>query len=269
MELRNRVCIITGAASGIGRAGAIKFAAEGAKVVAADRDALGVERTVALIVEGGGTAIAVTCDVSKESDIIAMVTNAEAAFGVVDLVWSNAGIGFGGGVETPDHEWQAIWDINLMAHVWTARAVLPKMIERGEGYLVSTASAAGLLSNIGTASYTVTKHAAVGLAEWLSITHGGQGIRVSCLCPQGVNTNMLNGPSLDGDPNAIASVKASGNVLEPEDVAQCVVDAVREERFLILPHPEVLTFWQRKTADIDRWLGGMRRLQAKVRSGSS
>jgi NAD(P)-dependent dehydrogenase (short-subunit alcohol dehydrogenase family) len=266
MELRNRVCIVTGAASGIGRAGAIAFAAAGAKVVAADRDAAGVAATVATIAERGGTAVASTCDVSKEAEIIAMVASAEDAFGPVDLVWSNAGVGFNGGVEAPDREWQLIWDINLMAHVWTARAVLPKMIERGEGYLVSTASAAGLLSNIGTASYTVTKHAAVALAEWLSITHGDQGIRVSCLCPQGVNTNMLRGLAGGGESSAAASVKASGDVLEPETVAQCVIDAIRDERFLILPHPEVLTFWQRKTADIDRWLAGMRRLQSKVAS---
>ena len=265
MELRNRVCIVTGAASGIGRAGAIRFAAEGAKVVAADRDLAGVTETVAAIVGQGGTAMAVPCDVSKESDIIAMVAKAEEMFGPIDLVWSNAGIGFGGGVEAPDRDWQTIWDVNVMAHVWTARAVLPKMIERGEGYLVSTASAAGLLSNIGTASYTVTKHAAVALAEWLAITHGDQGIRVSCLCPQGVNTNMLSGMSAEGASSAAASVKASGNVLEPSTVAQYVVDAIRAEQFLILPHPEVLTFWQRKTADIDRWLAGMRRLQAKVR----
>ena len=266
MELRNRTCIVTGAASGIGRAGAIAFAASGARVVAADRDAVGVAATVGSITAQGGSAIAVTCDVSKESDIIAMVATGEAAFGPIDLVWSNAGIGFSGGVETPDREWQMIWEINLMAHVWTVRAVLPGMIERGEGYLVSTASAAGLLSNIGTASYTVTKHAAVALAEWLAITHGDQGIRVSCLCPQGVRTNMLRGMT-DGDASsAAASVTASGDVLEPSVVAQCVIDAVRAERFLILPHAEVLTFWQRKTTDIDRWLGGMRRLQAKVRS---
>ncbi len=266
MELRNRTCIITGAASGIGRAGAIAFAAAGARVVAADRDGDGAAATVATIVAEGGSAIAVTCDVSKEDEIIAMVKAAEAAYGPVDLVWSNAGIGYSGGVETSNREWQTIWDVNLMAHVWTARAVLPGMIERGEGYLVSTASAAGLLSNIGTASYTVTKHAAVALAEWLSITHGDQGIRVSCLCPQGVRTNMLKGMTEDRASSAAASVTASGAVLEASTVAQCVIDAIRAEQFLILPHPEVLTFWQRKTADVDRWLAGMRRLQAKVRS---
>lgn len=267
MELNNRVCVVTGAASGIGRAGAKRFAAEGAKVVAADRDIAGVEATVAEITAAGGKAIAVACDVSKEADIVALIAAGEAAFGPTDLFWSNAGIGIGGGVETTDGEWQTIWDINLMSHVWAARHLVPAMIERGGGYLVSTASAAGLLSNIGTASYTVTKHAAVALAEWLAITHGDQGIKVSCLCPQGVNTNMLNGPSLDGDPKATASVKAAGNVLEPEEVAGVVVDAIRAEQFLILPHPEVLTFWQRKTADVDRWLAGMRRLQAKVRQG--
>lgn len=266
MELRNRVCVITGAASGIGRAGALAFAAEGAKIVAADRDSAGVQKTVDEITAAGGHAIAVTCNVAREGDIIAMIASAEESFGPVDLVWSNAGIGIGGGVDTPDDQWQLIWDINLMAHVWAARAVLPKMIERGEGYLVSTASAAGLLSNIGTASYTVTKHAAVALAEWLSITHGDQGIRVSCLCPQGVRTNLLAGLSSAEGSSSTASVRASGSVLEPETVAQCVIDAIRAEEFLILPHTEVLTYWQRKTADIDRWLAGMRRLQSKVRS---
>jgi NAD(P)-dependent dehydrogenase (short-subunit alcohol dehydrogenase family) len=265
MELRNRVCVVTGGASGIGRAGAIRFAAEGAKVAVADRDLAGTQATVATIVNNGGQAVAVRCDVSKEEDIVALVAEAEAAFGDVDLFWSNAGIGIAGGVETTNQEWQTIWDINLMAHVWAARALVPKMTARGEGYLVSTASAAGLLSNIGTASYSVTKHAAVALAEWLAITHGDQGLRVSCLCPQGVNTNMLNGPLTD-DATSIASVKAGGDVLEPEDVAEAVVNAIRAEQFLILPHAEVLTYWQRKTADIDRWLGGMRRLQAKVRS---
>ena len=266
MELKNRVCVITGAASGIGRAGAVAFAEEGAKILAADRDVAGLAVTVELIEARGGTAIAVECNVANEGDIVAMMARAEEAYGAVDLVWSNAGIGIGGGVETPDDQWQLIWDVNLMAHVWAARAVLPKMIERGEGYLISTASAAGLLSNIGTASYTVTKHAAVALAEWLAITHGDQGIRVSCLCPQGVRTNLLAGLGQREQSNAAASVTASGSVLEPETVARIVVEAVRAEQFLILPHPEVLTYWQRKTADIDRWLGGMRRLQARVRS---
>jgi NAD(P)-dependent dehydrogenase (short-subunit alcohol dehydrogenase family) len=265
MELRNRVCVVTGGASGIGRAGAIRFAAEGAKVAVADRDVAGVEATVATIMQTGGRAIAVGCDVSNEADIVSLITKTEAEFGDVDLFWSNAGIGIGGGVETTNEQWQTIWDINLMAHVWAARALVPKMTARGEGYLVSTASAAGLLSNIGTASYSVTKHAAVALAEWLAITHGDQGLRVSCLCPQGVNTNMLNAPGADED-SSIASVKAGGGVLEPEDVAEAVVNGIRTEQFLILPHAEVLTYWQRKTADIDRWLGGMRRLQAKVRS---
>jgi NAD(P)-dependent dehydrogenase (short-subunit alcohol dehydrogenase family) len=268
MELANRVCVVTGGASGIGRAGAIRFAAEGAKVAVADRDLDGTEETVRTIHAAGGKAIAVRCDVAREQDIVALIGATEQAFGPVDLFWSNAGIGFGGGAETPNEQWQAIWDINVMAHVWAARHLVPAMIERGGGYLVSTASAAGLLSNIGTASYTVTKHGAVALAEWLAITHGDQGIKVSCLCPQGVNTNMLNPPGAAPTDASLSSVKAAGDVLEPEHVAGVVVQAIRDETFLILPHAEVLTYWQRKAADIDRWLGGMRRLQAKVRSAS-
>jgi NAD(P)-dependent dehydrogenase (short-subunit alcohol dehydrogenase family) len=268
MELRNRVCVVTGAANGIGRAGALAFGAEGAKVLCVDLDGEKAAVTAAAIVAAGGRAASASCDVGVEADIIAAIALAESTFGPVDLTWSNAGIGFGGGVETPDDQWQKIWEVNTMAHVWMARAVLPSMIERGQGYLLSTASAAGLLSNIGTATYSVTKHAAVALAEWLAITHGDQGITVSCLCPQGVNTNMLRGTDFDGQPASTASVKAAGEVLEPEDVARIVVEGIRAEKFLILPHPEVLTFWQRKAGDVDRWLGGMRRFQAKVNGGS-
>jgi NAD(P)-dependent dehydrogenase (short-subunit alcohol dehydrogenase family) len=271
MELANRVCVVTGGASGIGRAGAIRFAHEGAKVGVADRDVAGAMATVEEIVRRGGEAIAIGCDVSKEADIIDLIEQTEARYGDIDLFWSNAGIGYAGGEETADSEWQNIWEINVMSHVWAARHLVPKMIERKHGYLLSTASAAGLLSNIGTASYTVTKHAAVAFAEWLSITHGDNGLLVSCLCPQGVNTNMLNPPTPVGSPGNMSGastdvVKASGPVLEPEDVADAVVIGLRAEQFLILPHPEVLSYWQRKSGDIDRWLGAMRRLQAKVRS---
>ncbi|HVF32958.1 MAG TPA: SDR family oxidoreductase [Acidimicrobiales bacterium] len=252
MDLAGKVVVVTGAASGIGRALAVRFDAEGARGVAvADRDADGAAATAAAI---GARAIAVTTDVSVEADVQRLVEVTEEAFGPIDLFCSNAGIATGGGVDAPDAEWQRIWDINLMAHVYAARAVLPGMLARGEGYLLNTASAAGLLTQIGSAPYAVTKHAAVALAEWLAVTHGDAGIRVSCLCPQGVRTPML------GDGGALLGPGA----LEPEDVAQAVVDGLRAEEFLILPHPEVREYVRRKADDHDRWIRGMRRLQARV-----
>jgi len=262
VELQGKVAIVTGAANGIGRACAAAFAREGAKVVVADLDG---DATKAVADELG--ALGIAADVAVEADIQHLVAEAERALGPVDLFHSNAGIGVHGGIDAPDEEWERIWKVNTMAHVYAARAVLPSMLERGEGYLVSTASAAGILSQIGNASYSVTKHAAVALAEWLSITYGDQGIRVSCLCPQGVNTNMLRGGTAI-DAASASAVKAGGDVLEPEAVADVVVQAIRDETFLILPHPEVATYFQRKAADYDRWLGGMRRLQARVRSTS-
>lgn len=252
MELGGKVVIITGGASGIGRALALRFAAEGARGIAvADRDAAGAQATAEAI---GAAAIAVPTDVSVEADVQALVERTEAELGPIDLFCSNAGIAIGAGVETPNEDWQRIWDINVMAHVFAARAVLPGMLARGEGYLLNTASAAGLLSQIGSAPYAVTKHAAVALAEWLSITHGDQGIKVSCLCPQGVRTPML------GDGGALLGPGA----IEPEQVADAVVEGLRDEAFLILPHPEVREYFRRKGDDYDRWLKGMRRLQARV-----
>ena len=253
MELADKVVVVTGGASGIGRALAQRFAAEGARgVVVSDRDGEGAEAVAAGI--GDERAFAVTTDVSVEADVQELVRRTEDRYGPIDLFCSNAGIATGGGVEASNEAWQQIWDINVMAHVYAARAVLPGMLARGEGYLLHTASAAGLLSQIGSAPYAVTKHAAVAFAEWLSITHGDEGINVSCLCPQGVRTNMLgNGGALLG-PTAI----------EPEQVADAVVEGLRDETFLILPHPEVREYFRRKGDDYDRWLGGMRRLQARV-----
>jgi NAD(P)-dependent dehydrogenase (short-subunit alcohol dehydrogenase family) len=265
MELSGAVTIVTGAASGIGKAGAIRFAVEGAKVCVVDRNQALADATAAEINQAGGTAISVTADVADEKQVEAAVAQTRDAFGPIDLVWSNAGIGMEGGPELPTSEWQRIWDINVMAHVHMARAVLPEMLERGSGYLLSTASAAGLLSNIGTAPYSVTKHGAVAFAEWCSITYGDRGIKVSCLCPQGVDTPLVRSGFEKGG-GAVASVLASGTLLTPEFVAGCVVDTIRAETFLVLPHPEVLTFMQKKTADYDRWLGGMRRLQARSNS---
>jgi NAD(P)-dependent dehydrogenase (short-subunit alcohol dehydrogenase family) len=259
VELRDKVVLVTGGGNGIGRALCRRFAAEGARGVAVvDRDA---EGAAAVAGELGEAGLALTADVAVEDDVVATVTATEARFGPIDLLVSNAGIGTGGGVEAPNEAWQQIWDINVMAHVYAVRAVLPGMLARGEGYLLHTASAAGLLTNIGAAPYSVTKHAVVALAEWLAITHGDDGITVSCLCPQGVRTDMLLGGA---DDPAGAVVLAQG-AIEPEAVADAVVAGLATEQFLILPHPEVLDHFQRKATDYDRWLGGMRRLQARIR----
>jgi len=204
--------------------------------------------------------IAVKTDVASEAQVTTLVETATAKYGAIDLFCSNAGIMVRGGPEASIAEWQKIWDINVMAHVHAARAVLPGMLARGEGYLLQTASAAGLLSQIGSAPYAVTKHAAVGFAEWLSITYGDRGIKVSCLCPQGVRTNMLLGDS--GDRQSFLS---AGSV-STEEVAECVIRGLDAEAFLILPHPEVLDYYRRKGSDYDRWIKGMRRLQAKVKA---
>jgi NAD(P)-dependent dehydrogenase (short-subunit alcohol dehydrogenase family) len=260
MELRDRICVVTGGASGIGRALCQRFAAEGAgRVVVVDRDGPGAAATA----EGlGDVAVAMAADVTAEPDVAGVVARTEAEVGPIDLFASNAGILGHGGIEVGDPTWQLVWQVNLMAHVYAARAVVPRMLARGGGYLLSTASAAGLLSQPGDAPYSVTKHAAVALAEWLAITYGDQGIKVSCLCPMAVDTNMFRGgaEALDGPMGGAAGAAAVQGVLPPEDVAAAVVAGLRDERFLILPHPEVATFEQRRTADHDRWLAGMRRL---------
>ncbi len=253
MQLRDRVAVVTGGATGIGRALARRFAQEGARgVVVADLDREGAQSVAREI---GG--LAVETDVSREADIINLVNQATEKYGAIDLFCSNAGIATDGGAEVSDKAWQRIWEINFMAHVYAARAVLPAMLERGEGYLLNTASAAGLLTQIGSAPYSVTKHAAVAFAEWLAIAHGEAGIKVSCLCPQGVRTNMLEAAADGG------SFLKEG-ALDPEEVAEVVVQGLAEERFLILPHPEVAEYFRRKAADYDRWLRGMRRLQTRV-----
>ncbi len=206
--------------------------------------------------EIGGLAVAV--DVASETDIKRLVGEATEKYGQIDLFCSNAGIATGGGVEAPDADWQRIWEVNLMAHVYAARAVLPQMLKRGDGYLLQTASAAGLLSQVGSAPYSVTKHAAVSLAEWLSITYGPQ-IKVSCLCPQGVLTDMLLGP---GSGPATEFLKAEA--ITAEQLADTVVEGLAAEQFLILPHPVVADYMQRKATDYDRWIRGMRRLQQQV-----
>ena len=252
MKLEGRHVIVTGGASGIGRALARRFATEGARgVVVADLDESGAKSVAA---EFGGLGLGV--DVSDEPAVGELVAAAEREYGPVDLLCSNAGIGTPGGVDAPNDAWQKIWDVNLMSHVYGARAVLPGMIERGEGYLLNTASAAGLLSQIGSAPYAVTKHAAVALAEWLSITHGDQGIKVSVLCPQAVRTAM----TAHSEGGGVAGVDG---MIEPEEVTDSVIEGLADERFLILPHPTVLEYMRRKAGDYDRWLSGMRRLRTR------
>ncbi|MDQ2093055.1 SDR family oxidoreductase [Rhodalgimonas zhirmunskyi] len=251
MELKDKICVVTGAASGIGRALCHAFAAEGAKhVVCVDVNSDGAAQTAKDV---GGHAY--TVDVSSEAQITGMIDAVERDIGPIDLFFSNAGIAVAGGMETPDADWQRTWDINVMAHVWAARRLVPLMATRGGGYLLNTSSAAGLLNQIGSASYGVTKHAAVGLAEWIAMTHGDDGIKVSVLCPQAVRTEMTRGQE--------DHVAAINGMMEPEPVAQCCVDAIRAETFLILPHEEVREYMKNKTDNYDRWIGGMRKLNRK------
>lgn len=249
MHVRDKNIVVPGGASGIGRALARRFAAEGAaKVVVAD---LNEEGITAVADEIGGLAIA--ANVGVEDDVINLVKITESQVGPIDLFCSNAGIAVHGDLENSNEEWQRVWDVNLMSHVYAARAVVPGMIERGGGYILNTASAAGLLSQIGSSTYSVTKHAAVGFAEWLSITYGNRGIKVSVLCPQAVRTAMTAGL----DNGGVAGVDG---MMEAEELAEAVIKTLAEERFLCLPHEEVLTYMQRKSGDYDRWLKGMRRL---------
>ena len=251
MELKDKVVVITGGSGGIGRAMAKAFLAQGAKaVMLADLSAAAVS---AAATEIGCAGMA--CDVTKESDIQALVKRTVDEFGPIDLFCSNAGAG-GNGILTDaaNEVWQTQWDLHVMAHLYAARAVLPSMIERGAGYLLNTASAAGLLAALGSGPYSVTKSAAVKLAEFLAITHGDDGIRVSVLCPQGVNTAMA--------PKGLGDGQTDG-IIEPAQLADTVVQALREERFYVLPHPEVEEYVRRKGDNIDRWLLGMRRLRRR------
>jgi NAD(P)-dependent dehydrogenase (short-subunit alcohol dehydrogenase family) len=254
MKLAGKCIVVTGAAGGIGAALARRFAAESPRgIVVSDRDEVGINAVAAEI---GDLAVAVPCDVTKESQVRALVDAAEARFGPVDLFCSNAGVISLGGAEASDEEWKLSLDVNVMAHVYAARILVPPMLERGEGYLLQTASAAGLLTQLGSAPYSVTKHAALALAEWLAITYGDQGLKVSVLAPQAVRTAMTAGV-VDG------GVAGVDGMLEPEAVAEAVVAGIDTESFLILPHPEVLEYFRRKASDYERWLNGMRRLQAR------
>ena len=258
MELTGKVVVVTGAARGIGRALARRFAADQAKaVVVADIDGDGAR---ALAEEIG--AISVQCDVSREADVVRLVQQVDKTHGRIDIVCSNAGIAVGGGPETENPEWQRIWEVNVMAHVYIARHVLPGMLARKEGYLVGTVSAAGLLNHMFAAPYGVTKAAALSFFEWLAIAHGDDGIRVSCVCPQGVKTDMLA-----AERRQLQTDFLTAGALEPEAVAEAVARGIADERFLILPHPEVAEYFRRKADDYDRWLRGMRRLRHDLLAG--
>jgi NAD(P)-dependent dehydrogenase (short-subunit alcohol dehydrogenase family) len=262
VELADRHVVVTGAGSGIGRALARRMAAEGARaVVVADINGDAAERVAGEI---GGLAI--PTDVSRESAIQELVARARDAGGPIDLFCSNAGVpGPAGGPEAPDDQWQLTWQVNVMAHVWAARALLPEMVARGDGYLLSTASAAGLLTQVSALAYTATKHAAVAIAEWLAVNYGDAGIKVSCLCPQAVQTPMLD-LALE-DPVGAAPLLAGG-VMEPDQVAEAVIAGIREERFLILPHEAVARHMALKAAQPERWLGGMRRIVREARAAN-
>ncbi|HEX5586316.1 MAG TPA: SDR family oxidoreductase [Acidimicrobiia bacterium] len=265
MDVVGRSVVVTGGGSGIGRALARRMAADGAQVAVGDHDADGARSTVRAIAAAGGRAVAVECDVRDEAQVQHLVRAATDAHGPVEVLCSNAGVAIGGGPDVDDVAWARAWETNVLAHVYGVRAVLPGMLDRGEGYLVHTASAAGLLTQIGDLPYSVTKHAVVGLAEWLAITYGDAGVRVSCICPQYVRTGMTTGGATAASHGVVsdARMRSVGAVLEPDAVADAVLDAMRDERFLVLPHPEVLEYFGRKASDYDRWLGGMRRLQAR------
>jgi NAD(P)-dependent dehydrogenase (short-subunit alcohol dehydrogenase family) len=273
MDVSGKVAVVTGGGSGIGKSIAVALADHGASVVVADIDAAGAAAVAAQIEAAGHTAMAVPTDVSREADVQALVATTESEFGLVDLFVSNAGIIVAGGVEVTDDSWSRIWAINVQSHIYAARALLPGMLARGRGYLIITASAAGLLTQLGSAPYAVTKHAAVALAEWLSVTYGDRGLVVSCLCPQAVTSNLAATSRRELGEDALpANIDAAGasaqaavdGVLAPEAVAAEVLKAIRTEQFLILPHPDVATYERRRADDRERWLRGMRRLASRL-----
>jgi NAD(P)-dependent dehydrogenase (short-subunit alcohol dehydrogenase family) len=255
VDLADRHVVVTGAARGIGAALARRFHADGANVVVADLD--GVANVADELAHGVG----VIADISTEAGNVALIEHAESVYGPIDLFFANAGIGGGTDLETSEDVWQHTFDVNVNAHRWAAKHLLPGWLARGEGYFCSTASAAGVLIQIGSAPYTLTKRAAVAFAEWLSVTYGRRGLRVSCLCPQGVNTDMLRSAADLGGGAAV--VRSAGTVLEPEQVADVVAQAITDEQFLILPHPEVHDYMVLKADNPERWLAGMRKLQAR------
>jgi NAD(P)-dependent dehydrogenase (short-subunit alcohol dehydrogenase family) len=263
MKLGARTVLVTGAARGIGRSLALACADAGARVAITDvvaEDLQGVGSQL------GGAHVSLPCDLTDGAALQDMVAAVRDALGPVDVCFANAGVAVGTDpIETPEETWDLALEVNVRQHVRLARLLLPDWLQRGEGYFVATASAAGLLTQIGSAPYAVSKHAAVAFAEWLSVTYGDRGLRVSCVCPMGVDTAMLNaGPTGALESLGARVVRAAGEVLHPDEVARLVLEGVAQERFLILPHPEVGAFFERKGADYERWLAGMRRLQAQL-----
>lgn len=262
MDISDKVVIVTGAGSGIGRALAVGMAAVGARtVICTDLNGANAEETATMIGEGADSA---PLDVADEQAIEALVRDTEASHGAVDIFVSNAGYGQSGGLDLTTEDWKRMMTVHTWSHLAAARAVIPGMLERGGGYLLNTASAAGLLTQINSGPYAVSKHAAVAFAEWIAINYGDRGIGVSVLCPQAVRTN-IGGPRPPGE--AVKGQASYDGVLEPETVADACIEAIREERFLVLPHPEVETYFQRKASDYDRWLAGMRRFRDRIESG--
>ncbi|MFD3595863.1 SDR family oxidoreductase [Nocardia sp. NPDC058640] len=268
MNVAGKVAIVTGGGAGIGAALATALVAAGARVVVADIDGAGALGVAARInAQHPDSAVGVGADVAGTAAIEGLIATAEQHFGPVDLYFANAGIVGAPGLDVSDSDWDQALDVNLRAHIRAAQLLVPQWVQRGEGYFVSTASAAGLLTQIGSATYSVSKHAAVGFAEWLNVTYGDQGVRVSCLCPMGVNTKLLYAGQESGEALGAAATRAvtsAGTVLEPAEVAEIVLTAVEHEQFLILPHPQVLDMYRHKGSDYDRWLKGMRRYQAAL-----
>jgi NAD(P)-dependent dehydrogenase (short-subunit alcohol dehydrogenase family) len=254
MKVQDQVVVVTGGANGIGRALCRRFAVEGAKAVVVADIENDAAHTVAAEIGGWD----VNANVSSESDVQMLVDEVLKKYGQIDLFCSNAGVGVEGDCCTPDRDWLRSWEVNVMGHVYAARAALPAMLARHQGYLLNTVSAAGLLTMLGSAPYTATKHAALGLAEWLSITYGDQGIKVSALCPMGVRTRMLEGAEFGGGTFLL------DDAISPDEVAEAVIQGLDAEQFLIAPHPKVREHVRRKADDYERWLGGMRRLQANM-----
>ena len=254
LNLKEKIIVVTGAASGIGRALAIRFNQEGAKkIIVVDMNIEGAQETANLV-----NGEAMHADVSKEVDIKNVINKTESEIGPIDLFCSNASVAAGRDLQSPNEDWQKIWDVNVMSHVYAARHLVPRMVSRGGGYFLNTSSAAGLLNQIGGCAYGVTKHAAVGFAEWLAIHYKHQGIKVSLLCPQAVRTPMT---AVETD-----SIKAAANngMIDPEDLAETVVQELEKESFVILPHPIVLEYMRNKTNNYDRWIGGMNKLMRKI-----
>ncbi|MBB5165862.1 SDR family oxidoreductase [Mycobacterium sp. AZCC_0083] len=264
MQIEGTVAVVTGAGSGIGRALAVALAAAGASVVAGDIDDAGVQQTAGQILSTGAAALGVRADASSTDGVAALIASARDEFGPVDVYVANAGIIGPPGLGDDEREWDRIFDVNVRGHVRAAKALVPEWLDRGRGHFVTVASAAGLLTQIGAAGYAVTKHAAVGFAEWLSITYGDNGIGVTCVCPMGVDTPLLKNISASADPAirvGAAAVVNAGEVVSPDRVAEMTVEAVREDRFLVLPHPAVLDMYRHKGGDYERWIAGMRRYQ--------